>query len=215
VSQQINLFNPELSERQSALTLRNAGIVWAVAAAAVLAWAAIAWRTADSLAAEQVAVAAKLETAREDLKRLGSQAAMRKHDAQVAAELARLEAQVRDRHDVMEYLKGGELGDTRGFSEHFKAFARQSFEGLWLTGLHIAARGQDMTVEGRALKAEFVPGYLKRLNGESVMQGHPFADLVIQLPREVPGSKPTESDFVEFRIATQAADKAAGKRPPQ
>jgi hypothetical protein len=35
------------------------------------------------------------------------------------------------------------------------------------------------------------------------------------LPREEPGAKQPEAGFVEFRIATQAADRAAEKRAPQ
>lgn len=211
MSQQINLFNAELGERQSPLTLRNAVLVWLAAVAVIVLWAVYAGFGARSLQAQQDAGSAKLESAREDLAKLSAQAANRKRDAQVAAELERLETQVRDRHEVMNYLKGGELGDTRGFSEHFKAFARQSFEGMWLTGLRIAGSGNDMTVEGRALRAEYVPGYLKRLNGETVMQGHPFSELVIQQPVPEAGARPASAGFVEFKLATRADEKAAGK----
>lgn len=208
MTQQINLFNPELREKQSPLVFKTASIGWA-AAAVVIALSAIWLGMGNgSLAKQESAVSTQLDAAREDLKQLGAKAAGRQHDPQVAVELARLESQVRDRHEVMEYLKAGELGDTRGFSEHFKAFARQSFDGMWLTGLHIASSGNDMTVEGRALKAEYVPGYLKRLNGERVMQGHPFSELIIGQPKPEAADKPAaQPGFVEFRIATRAQEK--------
>ena len=104
----------------------------------------------------------------------------------------------------MEVLRAGGLGDTRGFSDHLKAFARQSFDGIWLTGLSIATAGRDVSVEGRASHAAYVPDYLKRLNGENAMQGHPFSELVIQEPAPDPAAKtPGRPNYVEFRLTTK------------
>ena len=123
------------------------------------------------------------------------------------------ESEISGRDEVMAVLKGGALGDTRGFSEHLRAFARQSFEGVWLTGLHIAARGQDVALEGRALRAEQVPGYLRRLNSESVMQGHPFSELLMQAPAADPGDKSGgRPSYIEFRLATKPETPAAKAR---
>lgn len=208
MTQQVNLFNPALREKQSPLVFKTAALGWAAVAIVIALAATWLGMSNHSLATQETEVSTRLDAAREDLKKLGAQAAGRQYDPQVAVELARFETQVRDHHEVMEYLKAGELGDTRGFSEHFKAFARQSFEGMWLTGLHIASSGNDMTVEGRALKAEYVPGYLKRLNGERVMQGHPFSELIIGQPEPEAADKPgVQPGFVEFRIATRAQEK--------
>lgn len=216
MTQQINLFNPALREKRSPLSFDRAILGWGAVALLTAAWAAYVEFGAHSMAKQETDVSNKLAVARDDMAKLTERAAARKHDPQILAELERLETQVRDRHEVMDFLKSGELGDTSGFSEHFKAFARQSFDGMWLTGLHIAASGQDMTVEGKATKAEHVPGYLKRLNGERVMQGHPFSELLIQLPKAEPGQKQAAtSDFVEFRLATKAEDKAANKGSQQ
>src|SRR5258708_32900734 len=52
------------------------------------------------------------------------------HDALpiFADEVARLEAEVRGRQEVIAVLGAGGLGDTRGFSDHLKAFAKRSEE---------------------------------------------------------------------------------------
>jgi len=112
----------------------------------------------------------------------------------------------------MQVLHAGGLGDTRGFSDHLKAFARQSFEGVWLTGLSIASAGREISVEGRALQAGYVPGYLKRLNGESAMQGHPFSELLIEEPAPDPAEKTgVRANYVEFRLTTKADVGSAPK----
>ena len=135
---------------------------------------------------------------------MGAEMASRRHDARIAEESARLEEEVKGRQEVMQALQSGGLGDTRGFSDHLKAFARQSFEGVWLTGLSIATSGRDVSVEGRALQAAYVPGYLKRLNGEAAMQGHPFSELVIQEPVPDPAAKTAaRPNYVEFKLTTK------------
>lgn len=207
MTQQINLFNSGLKEKRAPLTFERAVLGWCAVAVLTTAVAAYAQVRANTLASEERDVASKLAAAKDETQALGAKAAGRRHDPQVAADLERLEEQVRGRHEVMDLLKKGALGDTKGFSEHLRAFARQSFEGLWLTGLHIGGGGQDVTLEGRALKAEHVPGYLKRLNGEQAMQGHPFSDLVIQLPKpEARDKQPSTPPFVEFRIATKTEE---------
>jgi hypothetical protein len=70
-------------------------------------------------------------------------------------------------------IERGELGDTRGYAEYFRALARQNVDGLWLTGVSIAGAGLDLGVRGRALDPALVPGFLGRLRNERIMQGKP------------------------------------------
>jgi hypothetical protein len=162
------------------------------------------------LAQQERDVAAKVTAAQAEMQRLAGQVAGRKQDPLIAAEIARLESEITGRDEVMAVLKDGSLGDTSGFSEHLRAFARQSFEGVWLTGLHIAASGRDVAVEGRALHAEQVPGYLRRLNSETVMQGHPFSELLMQVPALDPADKSgARPPYIEFRLATSSETPAA------
>lgn len=213
--QQINLFNPAFLEKRGSLSLKTALMGWLAIALLSVAFAGYAGMRNRQLAQQEREVAAKVAAAQAEMQRIAAQVAVRKQDPQIAAEIARLESEIRGRDEVMAVLKGGALGDTRGFSEHLRAFARQSFEGVWLTGLHIAASGQDVAVEGRALRAEQVPGYLRRLNSESVMQGHPFSELLMQAPAPDPGDKSGgRPPYIEFRLATKSetpAVKAAAR----
>lgn len=215
VPQQINLFNPAFLDKRGPLSLKTALMGWLAVALLSVAFAGYAGMRNRQLAQQEREVAAKVTAAQAEMQRLAGQVAGRKQDPQIAAEIARLESEIKGRDEVMAVLKGGALGDTRGFSEHLRAFARQSFEGVWLTGLHIAASGQDVAVEGRALRAEQVPGYLRRLNSESVMQGHPFSELLMQAPAPEPGDKRgARPPYIEFRLATKSetpAVKAAAR----
>lgn len=208
--QQINLFNPAFVDKSGRLTLKTALMGWMAVALLSVAFAGYAGIRNRQLAQQEREVAAKVTAAQAEMQRLAGQIGGRKQDAQIAAEIARLESEIKGRDEVMMVLKGGALGDTRGFSEHLRAFARQSFEGVWLTGLHVAASGQDVALEGRALRAEQVPGYLRRLNSESVMQGHPFSELLMQAPAPDPEDKSgRRPPYIEFRLATKSETPAA------
>ncbi|HEX4984687.1 MAG TPA: hypothetical protein VFV71_01315 [Burkholderiales bacterium] len=213
--QQINLYNAAFEPRRELLTFRNAAAGWAVTAALAALCAAYAGVRLNATEQQSRAASQQLAAAQADAQRLAGELAARKHDPHVTEEVARLEEEVRGRHEAMDVLRAGGLGDTRGFSDHLKAFARQSFDGIWLTGLSIATAGRDVALEGRATQAAFVPGYLKKLNGESAMQGHPFSELLIQEPAADPASKgDARRDYVEFRLATKAGPatpKAGGQ----
>lgn len=214
--QQINLYNPAFKEQRALLSLKGAVAGWVVVvalAAAVAAYQSFSLRNAQS---RERALAQQVAALQADAQRLGSELAARKRDPKITEEVGRLEAEVKGRQEVMDVLRAGGLGDTRGFSDHLKAFARQSFDGVWLTGLSIASSGRDVTIEGRAVQAGFVPGYLKRLNGEPAMQGHPFSELLIQEPAPDPAAKnAVRPNYVEFKLTTRtiAAEQArAGAR---
>jgi len=210
VPQQINLFNPAFLDQRGRLTLKTALMGWLAVALLSVAFAGYAGMRNRQLTQQERELAAKVTAAQAEMQRLAGQVTNRKQDPLITADIARLESEIKGRDEVMAVLKGGALGDTRGFSEHLRAFARQSFEGVWLTGLHIAASGQDVAVEGRALRADQVPGYLRRLNSESVMQGHPFSELLMQAPTPDPadnsGRRPP---YIEFRLATRSETPAA------
>ena len=209
--QQINLYNPAFEAQRALLSFKGAVAGWVAIAALVVAIAGYQMISMRSMEQQEREVVRHIATAQAEALRLGSETTSRRRDPRISEEAARLEGELKGRQEVMAVLRTGGLGDTRGFSDHLKAFARQSFEGVWLTGLSIATAGRDVSVEGRALQAAYVPGYLKRLNGESAMQGHPFSELVIQEPAPDPSAKPAVRPiYVEFKLTTKP-DPAALK----
>ena len=214
--QQINLYNPAFEAQRALLSFKAAVGGWSVIALMFIAIVIYQNLYLRSMEQQGRELAQKVTAAQSDSQRLGGELATRRHDVRVTEELARLEADVKGRQAVMDVLRSGGLGDTRGFSDHLKAFARQSFDGIWLTGLSISSAGRDVFLEGRALQAENVPGYLKRLNGESAMQGHPFSELVIEEPAPDSSAKPpVRANYVDFRLATKSETLSAAKAAGQ
>jgi hypothetical protein len=210
MSQQINLYNPAFLKRNPAL---EPGALLAYALATVLALAggaALITRVErNRLEAEVAALGNQIKTEQERITLLAAQRAARKRDPALDAEVARLDAQVRSRGASQAAISSGALGSTRGFSGHMRALARQSVNGLWLTGFSIAGGGADVVLRGRMLDAGLLPQYLARLGAEPAFEGKAFASLSIAQPPAAGVDAAAPARYLGFEISTRDATARA------
>ena len=223
MSQQINLFNPAFEKRKQALSalglLQGLGLVLAASAAVV-------WFGARQVAAlERTAADAKVVLAAREAKRADvfARFSVPGKDPLIAGALGQAEA---DRSALLEagqILQGGELGNTHGYADYFRAFARARVNGLWLTGASIAGAGKEIEIglQGRVVQPDLLPQYISALSRESALQGKSFARLdmaTAQLPAQaavsapaLPGPAPAAGvaapapRFIEFSLQSSAA----------
>ncbi len=123
---------------------------------------------------------------------------------QLAEEVKRAQAQVAMQQEIVDTLESGALGNTTGYSEYLRAFARQVVPGLWLTGFTISGDGVQMSLSGGVLDPALVPAYMRRLNREPIMAGKSFASLQMSQPHGE-GAKAVATHYVEF--ALQSAEQ--------
>jgi len=203
VSQQINLYNADFAPKRDFSSLPALATAWGLAVLIVVAAVFVTTARLDKLKQNLVQESQARVVAQTEMTRLATQLAARKPDPELVAELGRLEDGLASRNEVMRTLHAGVIGDIQGFSEHLEAFARQTLSGLWLTGLEVSSAGRDVVIEGRATQPELVPGYVRRLNREHVMQGHAFSQLEMKRPESASGSKQhSQSKYIEFRLST-------------
>ena len=160
--------------------------------------------------------AGQLDKTRKRLAAVSAEFAPRRQDPKLAEELAQSQGELLDLKEVAAVIERGELGNTQGYAEYFRALARQSVDGLWLTGVSIAGAGLDIGVRGRAMDPALVPGFLVRLRNERVMQGKPVGSLqvgeapalkVVRDGKEASAAAP----YVEFSL--QSAPQKNGEKP--
>jgi hypothetical protein len=214
VSQQINLYNTALLPKPDFFTGKPILIsLSALCITLVFAYSWAAWLASRAVAREQLS-SGRLAQTQADIARLSQEVSGRKPSAQLTAELESIDSLLAGRNEVISVLKSGVLGDTKGVSEYFRAFARQSVDGLWLTGFTVVGAGNDISIEGRALRADLVPIYIQRLGREESLRGHGFATLSVQPPPAVSLSGETRQtgDFLEFHMASRAPDASATGR---
>jgi hypothetical protein len=208
MSQQINLYNPLFLKQEkhfSARTIAQALGLIVLGLGAVFIYALIQTRAAENVARD---TGAQVIAQREQFTALTAKFSPESRNKGLEADVARLEAEVKARQAVLAVLGTGELGNTTGFSEFLAALGRQAVPGVWLTGLNIGESGNDLQVQGRALRPDLVPAYLKALNNEPMMRGRSVTEMKLAA-KSTPVSKaegdagksPAPARFVEFSLA--------------
>jgi hypothetical protein len=211
MSQNINLLGPAFRKQRRTLTLATVVQCFAVVLAALLAYQFVLQQQVNGVAAELRTAEGLLGSQRNYVEKLKGKSIAPKPDAQLEAEVARLEGELNTARDAMDTLKGDALGNQHGFAEYLRAFSRQSLNGLWLTGFSIAGSG-ELEIRGRVLSPDLVPSYIQRLNREQVLAGRSFARLEMSRPKpepapvakdgKAPFAGPALPRYLDFSLAT-------------
>jgi hypothetical protein len=209
VSQQINLFNPIFLQQKKIFAARTMAQALGLLAAGALAIAGTAWYSVGKLRAELADVTLQAANKQARLVRAATEFAPRVANPALAAEAGDAETQLASLRRVTQIVQSGDLGNTRGHGDYFRALGRQHQDGLWLTGIQVGP-GADMALQGRALNATLVPAYIGRLAREPALQGKTFGNLQINQPPAVAtpagGVAPVRPAFVEFTLQANAAE---------
>jgi hypothetical protein len=206
LSQQINLFNPRFRKKVNYVTLNALVALATVTLVGASAYAMAVKQRLTLVQAEADKVQRQMEQVERQQKESGNKAPAQKNP-QVAELLAQAEYDHRALQEVSAILEKGELGNTRGYSAYFSAFARSRVQGLWLTGVQIVGAGNEIGLQGRTLQAALLPGYLNGLAREPVLKGKAFGQLEMNQasgPAPAAGaataSAPASPAFVEFSL---------------
>lgn len=208
MSQQINLFNPIFMKQKkyfSVVTMLQALGLIILGSAVFYAYAVY---QVNQLAQQSVETTKSYTMEQNRLTRYLSEFSPQKTTQRLEEEIRKLEAQVATQQSLVETLKSGAIGNTTGYSEYLRAFARQVVSGLWLSGFNIEGDGAQISLKGGALNPSLVPVYIQRLNREKVMQGKSFAALQMREPQKE-GGKQKAGRYVEFALQSIETDGAA------
>jgi len=202
LSQQINLYNPLFLKQEkyfSGRTMAQALGLIALGLAGLCGYALIEARNAENAARQY---GDQVTAQREQLVKLTTQLASQGRSKPLETEVARLEREVNLRQGTLDALGTGELGNSAGFSDFFAAFGRQTMAGVWLTAITVDGSGTELTVNGRALRAELVPAYIRKLSEEPMMRGRRVADMKLAAKEVAPKAGRAEPErFVEFTLS--------------
>lgn len=176
MSAQINLYHSRFRKVEDWLNLGNLLLATVVVTLLLGGWAVYAHHQAALQQSEAAAVSSELEALKatvEEATRKSTQPA----DPRLLAEVSHAEAVLKHRGEIVRLLESGAVGNSGGFSEFFRGFARQTPPGLWLTGFTLGAGGNDMEIRGSCYDEKIVPDYIRRLGGEKIFQGRQFSAL--------------------------------------
>jgi len=206
MSQQINLYSPIFRKQTkifSATTMVQ-GLGLMVLVIAVFYYYVAAQGTLLELRVAESGQRLKSEIER--VKLYGTRESPAERLKLLAERKKALEQTLASQSQALEALKAGAFGRSEGYSDTLRALARVSVDGVWLTRVGFAEGSGELSLSGRAVRAELVPTYLQRLRTDKVLRAQSFA--LLELNRAAPqapvAGKPPAPAFVEFTLSSGA-----------
>lgn len=198
MSQQINLFNPVFlkQQKQFSLLAMTQGLALIVLGS-LLFYGYASYQVAE-LGKQSIESSKRFTAEQARLARYSTEFSPQQSNQLLKEELQQLEKKAAESSRVADTLRSGAVGNTTGYSEYLRAFARQGVSGLWLTGLTITGDAAQISLTGGTTRAELVPVYIKKLGNEAVMQGKTFANLQMQAPKAEGKEAVKPANYLEF-----------------
>lgn len=204
MSQQINLFDPQLLQQKDYFSLLAMVQALGLILLGSILFYGYAVYQVQQLSVQSAESQKRYEAEQAKFARYNSDFSPQLAQQLLENELSQAEAEAKTQRELILRMKSGGLGNTKGYSEYMRAFARQSVYGMWLTGFDITGNAVHMTMHGAALTPEAVPAYIRRLRQEKVMNGKEFSALQMQQHKYEEG-KPAGRAYLEFTLQSAGA----------
>lgn len=213
MSQQINLFNPIFLKKKKYFTASAMAPALGLLLAGVAMLVVYAQRNVAELERDAKQGKAMMEAREARKTKAMLDFAPRHKSTSLDAEIDAASLAHENLQDVAAVLRKGNLGNTNGYSQYFRAVASKPLNGLWLTGISITDAGNVIGLQGRALQASLVPEYIGSLSQDAIMKGKTFARLdIAQAPSKNPATSPTPAGasvaappYLEFSLQSSPA----------
>ena len=206
MSQQINFYSPSFRKPKKPFTARTMVEAGALVLSALVALSVYARLQVHALAREASAFDEQVRVGLERMKKIPG-APTSADEKQLDARIAELEARLQATDQLL--AQAGMSRSGGSYAVPLKALARQRVEGVWLTSITLAGEAGDLSLAGRALRAELVPQYIARLTSDPALRGRHFATLAIErdAPAKGAGGTQTAPLSVAFRLSATAEEK--------
>ncbi|MDD4911374.1 MAG: fimbrial assembly protein [Sideroxydans sp.] len=211
MSQQINLFNPIFLKQKKHFSLVTMLQALGLIIVGSMLFYAYARYQVHQMGLQKQAMTTRYEAEQRRFAEYANQFSPSRANEILNEELAILEAQSAKQNELIDTLKSGAIGNTRGYSEFMRAFSRQAVNGLWLTGFDIKGDGATMGIKGATTNPQSLPIFIQRMNKEEIMRGKTFA--VLQMRQSTGGEdKSSANSYLEFTLQSSAITEQGGER---
>jgi Tfp pilus assembly protein PilN len=219
VSQQINLFTPVFLKQKklfSALTMAQAlGLV----CLGLTLLGLESFRRIEQVRMEARAVDQRAQAAQKQLAEMVERTKPATADPDMENEIRLVETRLDANRQVLEFVRKGSPAG-QGHADCFRALARRTMPGVWLTGIAIEHNGGALEIQGRALQPKLVPAYLTTLKQEAMFRGRSFGSITLRAAnvpdsgeaRAVPAAASATPRYIEFTVKS---DDAAERQDSQ
>lgn len=178
--QQINLLNPALIKKTDFLNPNNIALLLGVLLLSLLAYAAMENHALSQLQQSRTQIATQLSTTEKQVEEMRTIQANKNDVATQLKQIQALEQEVMMQKDMIKAIGLNKTGENQSYAAIFKAFSKQSLDGLWITGLNIDQNTEVLSIKGRTVDANLLPQLIANLRHEPALKGKTFTDLSMQ-----------------------------------
>lgn len=93
---------------------------------------------------------------------------------QIMTDIKQYENEKKEKEEIISLLSAEEHSVIDELSAYFEAVSRRTIAGIWLTSLQFQNNGDQVTLKGQALSAEYVPEFVAALSLEPKFKGKSF-----------------------------------------
>lgn len=210
MSQQINLFNPIFLKQHKHFSLLAMLQGLGLLLIGSLVFFAYAKYQVAQLEKQSVASNNRYLAEQARLLRLSAEYSPQQSNQLLQDELQQLEQKVSASSEIADTLRSGVVGNTSGYSEYLRAFARQAMPGLWLTSFKVTGDAAQISLTGGVTDPELLPIYIKKLSKENALHGKSFSTLLMQQNKadEKNPDKKSAVSYVEFTLHSATESEA-------
>lgn len=215
MSQQINLYNPAFIPAREWVT--GPGVAIAVGVLLLALVAGTLWSRDVAFTREQelVGIQGELKTTQAAVESIRQASEARVPNPELVRALATAKADIELRERILSQSAAVIASPVRGYAGYLKALARQTMEGVWITGFRVSGGQGALSLSGRALEKSQLPDYVQRLNREPVFHGQAFGGMRVEaVPFDAPLTFATASGAVSPAptLPPRAADAPAPRQ---
>ena len=203
MSQQINLFNPIFLKQRKYFTLLTMVQAMGLIVAGSLIFYGYALYQVAQLSQQSEESTKRFNAEQAHFVSYAGEFSPEKANQLLRDQVAKLEKDLAVQAEMVATLKSGSVGNTSGYSQYMRAFARQAIQGLWLTGFKVTGDAAQISLSGGVVNPELLPTYIQRLGKEPALHGKSFSNLQMQQPKTegAAGNKTAAAArYVEFTL---------------
>jgi hypothetical protein len=214
MSQQINLLNPALIKQKDFFNSNNIAMMLGLLSILMLGYYSYAKNELSLLIKQRSQAAESLSAAQAQLKQSALLHAPHAPNKALINQIMQLEQKESMQQQILQTVNLSSATPGKGYAALMRAFAKQSLDGLWLTGFSFDNATEKLNISGRTLQADLVPEYISQLSKEPALKGKMFSVLNMSLPKtDIANSVTTSSSVATTSAApaTQAQTQQSAK----
>ena len=202
--QQVNLYLPEFRpSREFINAIRVLQLGGFVIFVMMVMWANN-FLKASTLRSDIQSTQSQLTAQTEITNQLQQNLARRASDPALVVELNEREQELAESREMLEFLRGTNLGNITGFSEYVKDISRAASDGLWLTQFNFMNGGESVYLKGIAQQSAMVPEFINRLAaGKSPLVERDFSRFLGNLINTTPVEGLERTRLYQFELETR------------